>query len=220
MQPYLFPYLGYYQMAALVDEFVFLDDANFFKKGFLNRNNLIYYDKKKRFTVPVKNASQNRPINNHYYMNAGLEILKIVNQSYKKTNNFEIIKSLIIEVFEEKELNVSKVNIESISKVLKILNIDIEISRSSEILPRGRFFNQDWLIEICKSRNSNVYYNLPGGEKIYDKSYFKEKGIKIKFVKPLLPKYNQGLPNFISGLSIIDVLMHNPIEKVRKMCIL
>ncbi len=220
MQPYLFPYLGYYQMATLVDEFVFLDDANFFKKGFLNRNNLLISNEKKRFTVSVKNASQNRPINNHYYLNSGMEILKIINQNYKKAQNFQEIKNLIITIFEEQDLNVSSVNMASISKVLQYLNIDVKEFKSSDVLPRGKFFNQDWLIEICKARNATIYYNLPGGEKLYDKDYFNHKGIQLKFIKPNFPEYNQGIPDFIGGLSIIDLLMHNSINQVRKMCFL
>ena len=63
MQPYVFPYIGYFQLINAVDKFVFYDDVNFIKKGYINRNALLINDQKHVFTIPCKNISQNKRIN-------------------------------------------------------------------------------------------------------------------------------------------------------------
>src|SRR5690606_40212158 len=64
MQPYIFPYIGYFQLINTVDVFVFYDDVNFIKKGWINRNNVLHGDKSTRFTIPLRKVSQNKPIFN------------------------------------------------------------------------------------------------------------------------------------------------------------
>ena len=62
MQPYLFPYIGYWQLIYAVDEFVLLDDVNYIMRGYVNRNNILLNGKSHRFTVPIQKASQNKLI--------------------------------------------------------------------------------------------------------------------------------------------------------------
>ena len=73
------------------------------------------------------------------------------------------------------------------------------------------------LIEICKKNNATDYINPIGGKEIYTKEDFKIKGLKLKFIEPQINEYKQFNSGFISGLSIIDVLMFNSKEEVRKM---
>ena len=63
MQPYLFPYLGYYQLVSAVDKFVYYDDVTFIKGGYINRNNILSNGKAQRFTIPVPGMSSNTLIN-------------------------------------------------------------------------------------------------------------------------------------------------------------
>ena len=97
MQPYFFPYLAYYQLYKCVDEFIFLDDANFIKKGFINRNNIIVDGSEYRFTLSVKEMSQNKSINEHdYVMGSSTEkFLNTISFNYKKSMCFDEINDLI-----------------------------------------------------------------------------------------------------------------------------
>ena len=60
MQPYLFPYIGYYQLIKAVDSFVLLDDVNYIKKGWINRNRILLNGSPHLFTMPLEKASQNK----------------------------------------------------------------------------------------------------------------------------------------------------------------
>ena len=63
MQPYLFPYIGYWQLIHAVDTFVIFDDVNYIKKGYINRNNILVNGQKQTFTLELMSASQNKLIN-------------------------------------------------------------------------------------------------------------------------------------------------------------
>ena len=63
MQPYFFPYISYFQLINVVDEFVIYDDVNFIKKGWINRNTILVNGKGFLFNIPLKGISQNKVIN-------------------------------------------------------------------------------------------------------------------------------------------------------------
>ena len=57
MQPYFFPYIGYWQLLNLVDEYVIYDDVNYIKRGWINRNNILLYGQAKMINLHIKDAS-------------------------------------------------------------------------------------------------------------------------------------------------------------------
>ena len=63
MQPYFFPYIGYFQLINSVNEFVIYDNIEFAKKGWINRNQILRQDQAHKFVLPLEKASQNRLIN-------------------------------------------------------------------------------------------------------------------------------------------------------------
>src|ERR1035437_356071 len=91
MQPYIFPYLGYYQLVNTVDTFVFFDDVNYIKKGWINENNILVNDAAYKFTLPVKDSSQNKRINQielSDYKTWCDKFLKTLSSTYKKSPQF------------------------------------------------------------------------------------------------------------------------------------
>ena len=56
MQPYLFPYIGYFQLITAVDMFVLYDNIKYTKKGWINRNRLLQNGVDAMFSIPLKNA--------------------------------------------------------------------------------------------------------------------------------------------------------------------
>jgi len=63
MQPYIFPYLGYFHLIEASDRFIFYDDVNFIRKGWINKNKILLNGNDFTFTVPLSKASQNKLIN-------------------------------------------------------------------------------------------------------------------------------------------------------------
>lgn len=206
MQPYLFPYLGYYQMAAQADQFVFLDDAAFIVRGFVNRNRILLNKNAYRFTVPVLDVSQNRAIKDHYYMEGGESLQKLLRLAYKSAPHLNTVLALVGGVFEKGKGNVAGTNALSIRIVLEYLGMEKQWFLSSELMPHGEFKGSRWLIEMCLKLSASRYLNLPGGKLLYDPSSFDSAGIILEFVEPQLSPYQQMCP-FVPGLSVIDALM-------------
>jgi len=122
-QPYFFPYLNYYKLANLADVFILLDDVNYIKRGFINRNTIISQGKNYRFTIPVVNISQNRTINHHEYTKQSDKFLALLKYSYRNAPQYREVFSLITEVLNPTRLNVAKKNCNSIEYVFNYLGL-------------------------------------------------------------------------------------------------
>jgi hypothetical protein len=223
MQPYLFPYLGYFQLIGSVDKFIFYNDVNFIKGGWINRNNILINSKKSLFTVPLDNASPNKyisdiQIHKDMYSKWKLKFLKSIEQSYKKAPCFEEIFTLIKFVFDSNDLSISNLNIRSIKTVSDYLGLSVKFEESNLVYNTTKGLSkEDRIIAICKVNNCNTYINSSGGRSLYDKQLFIEEGIDMFFIENTLRVYNQFDNPFILGLSIIDVLMFNEKASVNSM---
>jgi hypothetical protein len=221
MQPYVFPYIGYFQLITAVDKFVFYDDVNFTSKGWVNRNNILINNEKKLISLPCKKASQNKQINDIEVNTESKEytkILKTIAFNYKKAPFFNDTYSIIHEVLTSSYGNIGLLAQQSIIEVLKYLKVKKEVFTSSESFAETKgMYKADRLISICKSLSAVHYINAIGGQEIYQKKYFQANGIKLSFLKSNAGIYNQFKGNFIPNLSIIDVLMFNSAEAVHEM---
>lgn len=214
MQPYFFPYLTYYQMAAFVDEFVFLDDVSFFRRGFLTRNRVLRDGQAQVISAPVEKASQNRPIMEHSYSKAWIQIIDKLKDYYRTAPFLEETLGLVESAFGLGE-GVAYVNAYSVTKVLEMVGVPGRFYFASELEVPGR--GQERIINICKSRGADAYVNLPGGRSLYEASCFAAQGIQLCFIDGKFPDYPQRSLRFEPGLSMIDVLMWNEVSVVRDM---
>lgn len=185
MQPYFFPYIGYYQLVNSVDEFIFFDDVNFIKKGFINRNTILHHRDTLKFTLPIKNISQNRKINEHFYTKDFEKFKNTLILSYKKSPYFEKSFPLIDEILSKDESNVAKLNAQSITLIFKYLGIEKNFSFSSTLSVDEEKKGQERIISICQKRGCTAYHNPIGAKSLnlYDTSYFNSLGIKFRFIK-------------------------------------
>lgn len=215
MQPYLFPYIGYFQLILSVDKFILYDDVNYIKKGWINRNNFLERDKAKIFTFSVENVSQNRLINEHYFIITEKDKIKFFNflkQGYSNAPYYKDIMELLKNIVDFQNKRVDYFIYNSLKKILEYLKIEKEIIFSSKIEKDNSLKSQDKIIEICKILKTNEYINAIGGKELYSEEEFINNGIKLKFLKSNEVKYNQFGGEFIGNLSIIDILMFNSIE--------
>lgn len=209
MQPYLFPYLGYYQLCNAVDKFVFYDDVNYIKQGYINRNNILCKGEALRFTLSVPNASSNKKIKDLQFSTDVRKILETVKQSYSKAPYFSEVYPFIEEVFFQKDRSISGVCRASIESIFNYLGISKEIYLSSEIEYDREASAADRLVEITTNFGGRIYVNSPGGMALYEKEYFQSKGIELSFIKMRNVSYKQSAHEYVPNLSMIDVVMWN-----------
>mgnify|MGYP000904613535 CR=1 FL=1 len=220
MQPYFFPYIGYWQLINAVDAFVIYDDVNYIKGGWVNRNRVLICGQAKYINLQLYKASPNRLINeiellgNDSYTN---KLLRTIEASYRKAPFFEDIFSLIKDIVKQDERNLAKYLAYSIKKVCKYLGIETQLIMSSEVEKDKNLRGQEKIIEICKFLKGYQYINAIGGVDLYSREDFEDNKIHLNFLKTKDIKYPQFNNEFIPNLSIIDVLMFNSIEQTKRM---
>ncbi|MCK9453171.1 MAG: WbqC family protein [Bacteroidales bacterium] len=222
MQPYLFPYVGYFQMINAVDKFVFYDDVNFIKQGWINRNKILLNNKEFLFTVPLKKANsfcliKDTLINKNFYERWKTKFQLTINQNYQKAPNYTEVDKLINNILNKRYNTISELAIESVITISKYLGLKTEFFISSKRYENIDLEREDRLVDICKKENATNYVNALGGQELYNKESFKEKGIELSFIKSLTIEYKQFNNEFVPFLSIIDLLMFNSVEEVKKM---
>lgn len=224
MQPYIFPYLGYFQLISAVDKFVFYDDVNFIKSGWINRNQLLNKNEQLKFTIPLDKPSSFKAINEieinfNFYSKWKDKFFKTLEQTYSKAPYFKEVYPLIQEILKiEKDTNIATLAMESNIKVCEFLDIKTKFTVSSEEFSTSKSYDRkNRLIHICNSVEASKYINALGGQELYNKEDFKKEGVDLFFLKPELKSYPQFDNEFIPGLSIIDVLMFNNIENIKEM---
>ena len=220
MQPYFFPYLGYFQMFNAVDTFVLLDDVNFIMRGYINRNDILLNGKPYKFSIPLDKPSQNKLINEtklKFSPKDRENFLKTFQMAYRKApfyNDFYPVLEKIIN-FGEDDLTMYIKN--SFEEVKKYLDLKTEILISSQIEKDNSLKAQDRIIEINKKLGTSTYINAIGGQKLYDKNDFEDAGISLRFIKMNDIVYKQFKNDFVPNLSFLDVLMFNSKEEVLKL---
>lgn len=217
MQPYLFPYIGYFQLLNVVDVFVVYDDVNYIKKGFINRNSLLVNGVGHPFTFPIIGASQNKKINELNFAEQSQKFIKSLKNNYSKAPFFEIVLELIEKIIDFKEKNVSGFLVNSLIKICNYLQISTKILVSSQLKIATNEKASSRIEAICKNFKATEYYNAIGGKSLYNREDFEKHGIKLQFLKTDLIHYEQFDNEFVPWLSIIDVMMFNDVATIKKM---
>ena len=219
MQPYLFPYLGYFQLINAVDKIVIYDNIEYTRKGWINRNRILLDGKDKFFTIPVKKDSDFLNIRERYLAdNSEINIRKILAQisnSYRKAPFFKEIYPVLERLFLSGEKNLFDYVFNTISEICTLLEIKTELIISSELNMDHDLKAEQKVLEINRILNSDIYINPIGGTELYDKENFKNKGVELLFIKSKPIRYVQFGNEFTESLSIIDVLMFNDLNKVK-----
>ncbi|MDQ2178496.1 WbqC family protein [Marinifilum sp. D714] len=213
IQPYVFPYLGYFQLLYSVENVVFYDDVSYIKRGWINRNKILLNGKEFMFTIPLQKASQNKLINEIRLVEKQLFIQKFRQQleaAYKKAPYYAEVKDVIESVFVDEYSSIGDLAIASILAIFRYINLDLNWVKSSEEFcqTKGQA-KADRLICISKMLECDTYINPVGGKSLYHKDYFAKHGIELGFIESGIVNYKQFENDFVPYLSIIDVLMFN-----------
>lgn len=216
MQPYFLPYIGYFQLLNYVDRFVIYDDVNFINKGWINRNYIIVNRQKKLFTISLAGASQNKLINEIEITDNFKKLKKTILMNYARAPYFEPTKDLLDNIFSFQSRNLSAFITNSLGLIVSYLGISTEILESSTLKKDNTLRGQDKIIAICREVDATTYINPIGGTNLYDRELFKKNGINLWFIKPAYTPYKQLMNEFVPGLSILDILMHNSPKKIKE----
>lgn len=217
MQPYFFPYLGYFQLIHAVDAFVVYDDVNFINRSWINRNYILSQGEKMRITLELFGASQNKLINQISLGSNRKKLLKSLRQSYGRAPLFAEVYPLVERILSSNETNLALFLDFSIRLVCDYLELRPKWFLSSQLQKDDSLRGKDKVLAICKELNAKHYINLPGGKVLYDQASFDTLGIKLSFIEPNLITYNQGNNEFTPYLSIIDILMFNSQQRCQNL---
>lgn len=219
MQPYFFPYIGYWQLINVVDRFIIYDDVNYIKKGWINRNRILINGEAVFFNLRMNQASQNKLINQMEVLIDDVyfrKLIKTIESCYCKAPYFNDVFPIIEKLIMYDEINLTRYLEFSIRKVCEYLSINTEIIISSSIEKNNELRGQQKIIEICRLLNADQYINAIGGQSLYNYIDFLNYGIKLMFIKTQEIKYIQFNNNFIPNLSIIDLMMFNSRDEMKK----
>lgn len=218
MQPYFFPYLGYYQLAAHVDHFVFLDDVQMIRRGYIQRNYIALQGAPHRFSLPIKQCSQNKLINQHAFLENQEDFLRLLHTAYRQAPYFNSAHALIQKILKEHS-NVAECCAASIYAVFS--HIEKPLSYAFSSIHPSQMKSQDRILDLCNIFNADTYFNPIGGKELYDKNAFRKKNVQLKFFEGSFPLYQQystkSSTEFIPKLSMIDILMYASKEEVKQM---
>ena len=214
MQPYFFPYIGYFQLISAVDRFIAYDDVTFIKQGWINRNRILANGEQLLFSVPLSGASSNKLIRDVYIDNALYagwcrKFLKTLKQYYSNAPQYEKVLPMIKSVLASESQLVSTFALQSIKAVCVYLTITTEIVDTAINYNNSHLKAEDRVIDICRQEGARVYVNAAGGRELYSHVDFEKNGIELKFLKSKDISYEQSGCSFVPWLSIIDVLMFN-----------
>jgi predicted methyltransferase len=219
MQPYAFPYIGYFQLINVVDKFILLDDVNYIMRGWINRNVILVNGKDFLFSIPLKKASQNKLIFECEIKESNWKekLQKTIEFSYKKAPFYSDCFEVISTILSSTENNLSKWLSFQINVICNYLDINTEIVESSRLYNTQNLKAQDKIMDICIQEGADTYYNAIGGKNFYDKNDFNNKNIELHFLRTQPVTYMQFSSDFKPLLSIIDVMMFNSSSTINNM---
>ncbi len=221
MQPYLFPYIGYFQLMHAVDRFVLLDDVNYIVRGWVNRNRVLSGDSGLMFTLPLSGASPNCLISaihiSDEYEKWRSKFIKTLSHLYGKAPCYSMAQGVVEEILSCPERNLSKFLANSLEKICRYIGVDCLISRNfdeDDVVAGRHLAGEQRIVHIASSMGACQYINAIGGASLYSPQHFVENDLELFFVRTRDIQYPQFSNEFVAGLSIIDVMMFNRPERI------
>lgn len=225
MQPYFFPYIGYFQLISEVNIFVLYDKVSYRKSSWLQRNRI--KDKGTSqplyLSVPVQHHSSKKLIENVRITENDdwkTQFKNLIYYNYKRAPFFDEVFEFIVELIFNDEKSLHKYNgniLLNISEKLGIMtSIIIENEAHEQVEANLRNMHipnelrkQQRVIQLCKLYDSKDYINPINGMSLYDFDFFERHNTQLHFMEAERIEYPQFTQPFCENMSIIDVLMHN-----------
>jgi len=219
MQPYFFPYLGYFQLINCVDKFVIYDNIEFSKSGWMRRNRILNCDRDRYIVVSLKKASDfshvcDLEIAENYNFK---KMLRIIKGAYERAPYFNATYQLLKDIIPPQNYQLFDYLLCITKSLCAFLEIQTRFIISSSICINHSLKAQEKVMALCTALNADEYINPIGGTHLYDKSVFAASGIKLSFHQISDITYSQFKDPFVPNLSIIDVMMFNSKAKIQEL---
>jgi hypothetical protein len=221
MQPYFFPYAGYFQLICACDHFILFDDVQYIRHGWINRNRILKpVGGWQYITVPVERHSRTDPIKNIVPHRTQLWRERILGQlrHYGKiAPHYSATASVVERSLQLPFDNITQLNLNCLREVFGYVGLPLSCSISSQ---RGFDYGAvadagEWALRISEQMRASCYINPPGGAALFDRGKFENAGIQLRLLAPSLPEYSQNRPTFEGQLSVIDLMMFHSPEEIR-----
>lgn len=206
-QPNYIPWIGYFYKMILCDIFIILDDVQYPKNSFVNRNKIKTPTGPQWLTVPVK-PSLGTLINAVDITTPGWneKHIKTLTSFYTKARYFENYADKIFTILQKNFISLSELNIALIRQVVEWLEIKCQFILASQLNSKQASDNK--LIELIQQVNGHTYISGAGGKHYQDENKFKHNNIHLKYYNFMPPQYPQLWGEFAPGLSILDLLFN------------
>ena len=217
MQPYFFPYIGYFQLINAVDIYVIADDLHFKKGSFIKKNYILKQECLHVISLQLIGASQNKLINEIEVGDNKNKLLEEIERAYEKAPFFYDIFPLLQDILLNNERNLARFLTYSIEVIAHYLDIETKLICSRDIEKDNNLKFDNRIMDICKRLKADKYINAIGGKELYDKDKFQQRGIQLSFLATNFVKYREFENDFIPDLSIVDVMMFNSKDDIKVM---
>jgi len=211
-QPEHLPWLGFWNKLYKSDLFVLLDNTQFRKNYFQNRNRIRTANGWTWLTVPILSKDRTTQQINEVEINNLTDVKwqkkhwKTIEQNYGKAPYFNEYKDIFSKFYLKKWTKLADININFIYTIKEILSIKTEIVIGSSLSVVGE--RSDLLLDICKKVGATTYLSGRFGKDYLEVSKFSQENIKVIFQEFNHPVYNQVFNPFIPEMSIIDVIFN------------
>jgi hypothetical protein len=218
MQPYFVPYIGYFQLIGSVDLFVIYDNIKYTKKGWISRNRILQHGQPAVISLSLKNDSDALDVGDRQLATdfSREKLLNRIAGAYRKAPYFGQAFPVVERIVRNEERNLFRFLHHSIVETCRYLAINTEIAISSAFPVDPALKGQAKVIALCGHAGADVYVNAIGGIELYSAEVFRSAGLELKFIRSGSFEYHQFGETFVPSLSIIDVMMFNPVEVMRR----
>lgn len=211
LQPYCFPYLGYFQLINLADRVILLDTVQFTRPNWINRNWLADARGRVPFVFPVQKSSIETPI--HAVRLSAPErcqaqFLKTLQTVYGRAPYYELGRAAVTRAFEGADGTLADLSARCVVAISQALGITTPLHRA-----HGRYTTQpkgaeQLVLHLCREERADIYVNPEGGQHLYSANSFRSAGIGLEFLQHISTSYDRGGRPFFPRLSVLDALMY------------
>lgn len=220
MQPYFLPYIGYFQLIAASDLFIVYDNIKYTKKGWINRNRMLRNGEPATFSLPLQAGSDSLDVDQRLLAPDPHKWLAQLKEAYRRAPQFAATLPLLEAIAASPERNLFRFLHQALLATCAHLGIQTPVRVSSTVPVDHGLKSQDKVLALCAALGADTYVNPIGGTELYGREDFAAHGIDLRFLRARPLEYPQfgaqfGDSPFVPWLSIVDVLMFNPLDTVR-----
>ena len=215
-QPEYLPWINLFTKMSMCETFIFLDNVQYQRRSYQNRNLILLNDNSKLLTVPLEYATQQTLIsdikidNSQQWINSHINLIK---NCYQKTQYFEEVFDLIENEYKKKFIFLNDLNKNLTEAIAKKLKMKCKFLSAADMNVLGK--KSDLILDICKKSKTKKYITGTGSKSYLDVKEFALNEIEIINLKPINFKYEQinNKSSFVPNLSIVDFLFNHGFEK-------